>query len=80
LALIQTADYCRVVTSLKPVKDISSIPLLGAYGKDLAMTQGLEVAFNILLTRTHKLKRNNIRVKRPWLILVTDGLGNDHGA
>ncbi|WP_022940072.1 hypothetical protein [Psychromonas hadalis] len=79
LALIQTADYCRVVTSLKPVQDIHSIPLLGAYGKDLAMVQGLEVAFNMLLTREHKLKNNDIKVKRPWLILVTDGLGDDYG-
>lgn len=78
LALIQTADYCQVISALKPVEDIDSIPLFGAYGKDLAMAQGLEVAFNMLLTRVHQLKKNEVKVKRPWLILFTDGLGNDY--
>ncbi|ABM03322.1 hypothetical protein Ping_1510 [Psychromonas ingrahamii 37] len=78
MVLIQTADYCRVISPLKRVEDINSIPLFGAYGKDLAMAQGLEVAFNMLLTRVHQLKKKQVKVKRPWLILFTDGLGSDY--
>ena len=80
LALIQTSDHSRVIVPLKPVQEINAIPLLGAYGENLAMAQGLEVAFNMLVTREHKLKKHQVKVKRPWLILFTDGMGNDYGA
>jgi len=78
LALIQTSDHARVSLPLKKVSEIRSTPLLSAYGDELAVAQGVEVAFTMLVSRYKKLKEQQKPVKRPWLILFTDGIGTDH--
>jgi len=78
LALIQTSDHARVSLPLKKVSEIRRTPMLSAYGDELAVAQGVEVAFTMLVSRYQKLKEQQKAVKRPWLIIFTDGIGTDH--
>jgi len=78
LALIQTSDYARVSHPLKKVSEMRTTPILSAYGSELAVAQGVEIAFTMLVSRYQYLKEQHKAVKRPWLILFTDGMGTDY--
>lgn len=78
LAIISSNNYAVVHQPLINVNTTTQIPIIGALGKKRCIAQGIELALSMLLTEVRDSKKETQnKVKRPWLIIVTDGCPTD---
>jgi uncharacterized protein YegL len=77
LSIVTTHEYATVQRPNYPLMAKSSLPLIAARGHKRALGQGMEVSLNILRTRVRELQFQAKPVRKPWLIVITDGSPTD---
>ncbi|USD65594.1 hypothetical protein [Vibrio sp. SCSIO 43136] len=77
ISIISTQQYVTVLRPQTTIDDGISVPLFSAKGSKRALGQGLEVSINMLRTKVVECDAEGTSCRRPWLIVITDGVGTD---